>query len=245
MVELIPAVQEFASSVGIAKACTSLGPSRPTFYRQIFPKRDTAKKMRQRQPPALSEAERKAVLDALNSDRFVYRSPAETYAALLDEGVYLLHCACTPISRPMETMATIETTADAFMSRTEFREKNGQNFGNSHGSRLDTLTTSSPFVAPGGTTTRIFRTSWRSTSVALAPLKATSTMPPEVAPNSSPVMVTVVPGTTLAGNTRAIFGVAKDKARSGVVSLGRTTTPCKNEIPPPPISTNLSLLLQG
>lgn len=37
---------------------------------------------------ALSLAERQAVLDALHSDRFADRSPAEVYATLLDEGVY-------------------------------------------------------------------------------------------------------------------------------------------------------------
>jgi putative transposase len=38
---------------------------------------------------ALASAERQAVLDALHSDRFVDHSPAEVYATLLDEGVYL------------------------------------------------------------------------------------------------------------------------------------------------------------
>ena len=38
---------------------------------------------------ALASGERQAVLDALHSDRFVDRSPAEVYATLLDEDVYL------------------------------------------------------------------------------------------------------------------------------------------------------------
>jgi putative transposase len=37
----------------------------------------------------LSLAERRAVLDQLHSDRFVDQAPAEVYATLLDEGVYL------------------------------------------------------------------------------------------------------------------------------------------------------------
>ena len=38
---------------------------------------------------AFSSAERQAVLDVLHAERFVDRSPAEVYATLLDEGVYL------------------------------------------------------------------------------------------------------------------------------------------------------------
>jgi putative transposase len=38
---------------------------------------------------ALGEEERRTLLDALHSERFADRSPAEIYATLLDEGVYL------------------------------------------------------------------------------------------------------------------------------------------------------------
>ena len=41
------------------------------------------------QPRALSQAERHAILDVLHSDRFVDMAPAEVWATLLDEGVYL------------------------------------------------------------------------------------------------------------------------------------------------------------
>lgn len=40
-------------------------------------------------PNALSAAERSAVLDVLTSRRFVDKSVAQTWATLLDEGVYL------------------------------------------------------------------------------------------------------------------------------------------------------------
>lgn len=83
------AVQELASSVGIAKACAGLGLPRATYYRQLSPQREKTKEPRRSQPRALSEAEREAVLDILNSERFADRSPAEIYATLLDERVYL------------------------------------------------------------------------------------------------------------------------------------------------------------
>ena len=41
------------------------------------------------QPRALTEAERQAILDVLHCDRFVDLAPAEVWATLLDEGVYL------------------------------------------------------------------------------------------------------------------------------------------------------------
>jgi putative transposase len=41
------------------------------------------------QPRALSEPERRAILDALHSDRFLDLAPAQVWAILLDEGVYL------------------------------------------------------------------------------------------------------------------------------------------------------------
>ncbi len=44
---------------------------------------------RQQQPRALSAAEQAAILDVLHSDRFVDMAPAEVWATLLDEGVYL------------------------------------------------------------------------------------------------------------------------------------------------------------
>ena len=61
---------------------------RATFYRRRRPKTG------QRQPRpaparALSEAERSEVFEVLCSPRFADRAPAEVYATLLDEGVYL------------------------------------------------------------------------------------------------------------------------------------------------------------
>ena len=41
------------------------------------------------QPRALAAAERQAILDMLHSARFADTAPAEAWATLLDEGIYL------------------------------------------------------------------------------------------------------------------------------------------------------------
>jgi transposase InsO family protein len=70
-------------------ACAAIGVPRSTVYRRSRPK--PARSVRARPSPArrLGEAERAAILDLLHSERFVDQPPAEVYAALLDEGVFL------------------------------------------------------------------------------------------------------------------------------------------------------------
>jgi hypothetical protein len=72
-------------------ACALLGKSRATLYRQINPPAPAEKPARVRpvHPAELSQAERASLLAVLNSERFVDRSPAQVWAVLLDEGVYL------------------------------------------------------------------------------------------------------------------------------------------------------------
>ena len=77
-----------AGHVGVRAACKALGVARATFYRRRRPKTG------QRQPRpaparALDATERAEVFRALCSPRFADRAPAEVYATLLDEGVYL------------------------------------------------------------------------------------------------------------------------------------------------------------
>ena len=74
--------------MGVRAACRALGVARATFYRRRRPKTG------QRQPRpaparALDATERAEVFRALCSPRFADRAPAEVYATLLDEGVYL------------------------------------------------------------------------------------------------------------------------------------------------------------
>ena len=77
-----------AGHVGVRAACEALGVARATFYRRRRPKTG---RRRPRPAPAraLGEAERTEVFRVLCSPRFADRAPAEVYATLLDEGVYL------------------------------------------------------------------------------------------------------------------------------------------------------------
>jgi putative transposase len=74
--------------VGVAAACEALGVSRAAFYRQQQPS-SIEPKPRPRPTRSLSQAEQQKVLEVLHSERFVDQSPAEVYATLLDEGIYL------------------------------------------------------------------------------------------------------------------------------------------------------------
>ena len=86
--QLMQAVEQLAPQVGIAAACEALGVSRASFYRQQQPI-SIEPKPRPRPTRSLSQAEQQKVLEVLHSERFVDQSPAEVYATLLDEGIYL------------------------------------------------------------------------------------------------------------------------------------------------------------
>jgi putative transposase len=79
------AIAELVPCVGVRDACQAVGAAQASYYRRhrTSPHRD------RHQPRALSQAERDAILDVLHSDRFLDMAPAEVWATLLDEGVYL------------------------------------------------------------------------------------------------------------------------------------------------------------
>ena len=81
------AAAELSRDTGIRPACHALGVNRAAFYRAQTPRPEPAE--RPRPPLALSAEEKRRVLDALHSERFVDCSPYQIYATLLDEGVYL------------------------------------------------------------------------------------------------------------------------------------------------------------
>ena len=85
-------VTELTGVVGTAAACRATGLPRASYYRhhrqRPSPPRSEPAPPRP-QPRALEPAERQQVLDVLHSDRFCDQAPAEIYATLLDEGVYL------------------------------------------------------------------------------------------------------------------------------------------------------------
>ena len=84
------AVEELAPHVSTAAACRSLDVSRATLYRHRRPEPLVSVATPRPKPPrALSEPERRQVLDVLHSEPFADKAPAEVYAALLDRGQYL------------------------------------------------------------------------------------------------------------------------------------------------------------
>ncbi len=103
------ATASLVPAVGVSGACLALGVPRATFYRwrrdghrghgthvlgvpggtAVPPGTPAATAPTPAHPRALSAGERQAVLDLLHSERFCDVSPAETYATLLDEQIYL------------------------------------------------------------------------------------------------------------------------------------------------------------
>jgi putative transposase len=82
------AAMQLSGTVGTRDACRALGIPRAGYYRHRGPVVPTHAD-RERPAWSLQPAERRAVLDQMHSDRFVDKSPAEIYATLLDEGIYL------------------------------------------------------------------------------------------------------------------------------------------------------------
>jgi putative transposase len=88
------AIAVLAPRIGTRAACAASGVPQATWYRRHraspVPGRPAAVPHRDRvQPRALAAAEREAILDMLHSDRFADTAPAEVWAVLLDEGIYL------------------------------------------------------------------------------------------------------------------------------------------------------------
>lgn len=96
-------------TVGVAVACHALGVSRATFYRRQSPKVQPAKP-RQKPARALSEIEQQRVLKVLHEPRFIDKAPAEVYATLLDEGVYL--CSISTMYRVLNAANEVRERRD-------------------------------------------------------------------------------------------------------------------------------------
>lgn len=88
------AMTELTPLIGRRAACAAVGLPRATSYRRhpvraARPPVVPAQRATPRQPRALTDAERAAVLAELHAERFTDVSPATVYATLLDEGRYL------------------------------------------------------------------------------------------------------------------------------------------------------------
>jgi len=88
---IAPAVAELATELRSTKrACALLGKPRASHYRaQQLPVVPAQRQPRPAPVNALSSAEQDAVIAALTNPRFCDKSVAQTWATLLDEGVYL------------------------------------------------------------------------------------------------------------------------------------------------------------
>lgn len=92
-----PAVDELADHVGVKAACRLLGRPRGSHYRAKAPRPVRQPAPRPAPSNALTDAERAEVLAVLTSGRFVDKSVAQTWATLLDEGIYL--CSMSTMHR--------------------------------------------------------------------------------------------------------------------------------------------------
>ncbi len=88
------AIAELAPRTGARAACAAVAAPQASWYRRhraspAPPRPEPVPRCARPQPRALAAAERQAILDALHSERFADVAPAEAWATLLDEGVYL------------------------------------------------------------------------------------------------------------------------------------------------------------
>ncbi len=98
MATALEAAPDTIAIVGLVALCAALGLARASYYRKAHastttiadePREPAVLSDNRTHPRALHEAEQQAVLAALNSERFCDKAPAEVYATLLDEEVYL------------------------------------------------------------------------------------------------------------------------------------------------------------
>ncbi len=92
-----PAIDELAEYTSVKKACQVLGRPRGSHYRAKQPRMHGPQPARPAPPNALTETEEAHVLKVLTSDRFADKSVAQTWATLLDEGIYL--CSISTMHR--------------------------------------------------------------------------------------------------------------------------------------------------
>jgi putative transposase len=82
-------VDDLAAATSIKQACALLGASRATRYRRRRPPVAGPPAPRPAPPNALTEQERQHVLAVLRSDEYCDLAPAQVWARLLDDGIYL------------------------------------------------------------------------------------------------------------------------------------------------------------
>jgi putative transposase len=102
------AVQQLAGRVGQAAACRALAVPRASWYRSRQPVAAPAE--RPTPARALPSAERQVVLDHLHAERFRDKAPAEVFATLLDEGIFL--CSVSTMYRILDENSEVRERRD-------------------------------------------------------------------------------------------------------------------------------------
>jgi putative transposase len=102
------AIQQLAPHVGKAAACRALGMPRASWYRRLQPIASLA--ARPTPARALPLAERQTVLQHLHSERFRDQAPAEVFATLLDEGIFL--CSVSTMYRILAANGEVRERRD-------------------------------------------------------------------------------------------------------------------------------------
>lgn len=102
------AVAQAAPEVGIEPACEVLGVNRASYYRSLQPPAPPVPRPKPVQ--ALSNEERKVVLDTLHTPRFVDQAPASVYASLLEEDTYL--CSIRTMYRILQAEGEVRERRD-------------------------------------------------------------------------------------------------------------------------------------
>ena len=105
------AAHQLGQKVGRAAACRALNVPRASLYRHLRPHKPTTPAVPRLSPPrALAPAEQQTVLDVLHSERFQDKAPAEVFATLLDEGIYL--CSVRTMYRFLEQAGEVRERRD-------------------------------------------------------------------------------------------------------------------------------------
>jgi transposase InsO family protein len=99
--------EDLARRVGVKVACEALNVPRSQVYRA---RQGVSSRPRPTPARALSEEERSALRQTLNSERFAECAPRQVYAALLDEGVYL--CSWRTMYRVLEAHDEVRERRD-------------------------------------------------------------------------------------------------------------------------------------
>jgi putative transposase len=80
---------DLEAATSTKQACELLGASRATLYRRRNPPPRPAPRTRSEPPNKLTEAERQQILTVLRSAEYCDLAPAQVWARLLDDGIYL------------------------------------------------------------------------------------------------------------------------------------------------------------